>query len=44
MAFVDNHDTDRFLGNGRDSLMLKQALALLMTVRRIPQSIMVRKS
>ena len=37
MAFVDNHDTDRFLGNGHDSLMLKQALALLMTVRRIPQ-------
>ena len=37
MAFVDNHDTDRFLGNGRDSLMLKQALALLMIVRRIPQ-------
>ena len=37
MAFVDNHDTDRFLGNGRDSLMLRQALALLMTVRRIPQ-------
>ena len=37
MAFVDNHDTDRFLGNGCDSLMLKQALALLMTVRRIPQ-------
>jgi glycosidase len=37
MAFIDNHDTDRFLGNGRDSLMLKQALTLLMTVRRIPQ-------
>ena len=37
MAFVDNHDTDRFLGNGHDSLMLKQALTLLMTVRRIPQ-------
>ena len=37
MAFIDNHDTDRFLGNGHDSLMLKQALALLMTVRRIPQ-------
>ena len=36
-AFIDNHDTDRFLGNGRDSLMLKQALALLLTVRRIPQ-------
>ncbi len=37
MAFIDNHDTDRFLGNGCDTLMLKQALALLMTVRRIPQ-------
>jgi glycosidase len=36
-AFVDNHDTDRFLGNGTDSLALKQALALLLTVRRIPQ-------
>ena len=37
MAFIDNHDTDRFLGNGRDSLVLKQALALLLTVQRIPQ-------
>lgn len=37
MAFIDNHDTDRFLGNGSDSLMLKQALAMLLTVRRIPQ-------
>ena len=37
MAFIDNHDTDRFLGNGRDSLALKQALALLLTVNRIPQ-------
>ena len=37
MAFIDNHDTDRFLGNGRDTLMLKQALALLLTVNRIPQ-------
>jgi len=37
MAFIDNHDTDRFLGKGRDSLMLKQALALLLTVNRIPQ-------
>ena len=37
MAFIDNHDTDRFLGNGHDSLSLKQALALLLTVRRIPQ-------
>ena len=37
MAFIDNHDTDRFLKNGRDTLMLKQALALLFTVNRIPQ-------
>ncbi len=37
MAFIDNHDTDRFLGAGHDSLMLKQALALLLTVNRIPQ-------
>ena len=37
LAFIENHDTDRFLGAGRDSLMLKQALALLLTVRRIPQ-------
>jgi len=37
LAFIENHDTDRFLGNGHDSLMLKQALALLLTVRRIPQ-------
>jgi glycosidase len=37
MAFIDNHDTDRFLGDGRDSLALKQALALLLTINRIPQ-------
>ena len=37
MAFIDNHDTDRFLGNGKDTLALKQALALLLTVKRIPQ-------
>lgn len=37
MAFIENHDTDRFLGNGRDTLALKQALALLLTVKRIPQ-------
>ena len=37
MAFIDNHDTDRYLKNGRDTLMLKQALALLLTVNRIPQ-------
>jgi len=37
MAFVDNHDTDRFLGNTKDSTMLKQALALLLTINRTPQ-------
>ena len=37
MAFIENHDTDRFLGNGRDTLALKQALALLLTVNRVPQ-------
>ncbi len=37
MAFIDNHDTERFLANGQDSTMLKQALALLLTVNRIPQ-------
>ena len=37
MAFIENHDTDRFLKNGRDTLMLKQAMTLLLTVQRIPQ-------
>ena len=37
MAFIENHDTDRFLGNGNDTLALKQALALLLTMNRIPQ-------
>ncbi len=37
MAFIENHDTDRFLGNGQDTAALKQALALLLTIRRIPQ-------
>ena len=37
MAFIENHDTDRFLGEGKDTLALKQALALLLTVNRIPQ-------
>jgi len=37
MAFVENHDTDRFLGNGKDVKMLKQALAMLLTIKRIPQ-------
>ena len=37
LAFIENHDTDRFLGTGSDSLALKQALSLLLTVNRIPQ-------
>lgn len=37
MAFIENHDTDRFLKNGQDVLKLKQALALLLTINRIPQ-------
>jgi len=37
MAFIENHDTDRFLGEGKDTLALKQALSLLLTVNRIPQ-------
>ena len=37
MAFIENHDTDRFLGNGKDSTALKQGLAILLTVNRIPQ-------
>jgi glycosidase len=37
MAFIENHDTDRFLGDGNDVDQLKQALTLLLTTRRIPQ-------
>ncbi len=37
MAFIENHDTDRFLGRGKDTTALKQALAILLTVNRIPQ-------
>ncbi len=37
MAFIENHDTNRFLGNGQDVPALKQALALLLTTKRIPQ-------
>ncbi len=37
MAFIDNHDTDRFLADGQDAPALKQALALLLTMPRIPQ-------
>ncbi len=37
MAFIENHDTNRFLENGQDTKALKQALALLLTMNRIPQ-------
>src|SRR5574344_334413 len=37
MAFIENHDTDRFLGDGTDTIALKQALTMLLTVNRIPQ-------
>ncbi len=37
MAFIENHDTDRYLHNGQDTQSLKQALALLLTIKRIPQ-------
>jgi len=37
MAFLENHDTDRFLGEGKDTVALKQALALLLTINRTPQ-------
>ncbi|MBM6735458.1 glycoside hydrolase family 13 protein [Mediterranea massiliensis] len=37
LAFIENHDTDRFLGEGQNLAMLKQATTLLLTTRRIPQ-------
>lgn len=37
LAFIENHDTDRFLGEGQNLPMLKQASTLLLTTRRIPQ-------
>lgn len=37
LAFLDNHDTERFLGNGHDTAALRQALAILLTIRRTPQ-------
>ena len=37
MAFIENHDTDRFLGSGQNVPALKQVLALLLTMNRIPQ-------
>lgn len=37
LAFIENHDTDRFLAESNDLSKLKQAATLLLTTRRIPQ-------
>lgn len=37
LAFIENHDTNRFLGEGNNLAALKQAATLLLTTRRIPQ-------
>ncbi|MBO4985550.1 MAG: glycoside hydrolase family 13 protein [Bacteroides sp.] len=37
LAFIENHDTDRFLGEGNNLAVLKQASTILLTTRRIPQ-------
>jgi len=37
LAFLENHDTDRFLGNTQNFRLLKQAATLLLTTHRIPQ-------
>lgn len=37
LAFLENHDTDRFLADGDNLPMLKQAFTLLLTTHRIPQ-------
>lgn len=37
LAFIENHDTSRFLENGDNIAKLKQAITLLLTTRRIPQ-------
>jgi glycosidase len=37
LAFIENHDTDRFLGEGQNLPLLEQAITLLLTTHRIPQ-------
>lgn len=37
LAFYENHDTDRFLGEGQNLDQLKQAVTILLTTCRIPQ-------
>lgn len=37
LAFIENHDTDRFLGENQNLPMLEQASTLLLTTPRIPQ-------
>ena len=37
LAFVDNHDTDRFISTGGCADTLRQALAIVLVARRTPQ-------
>jgi len=37
LAFIENHDTDRYLEEGQDLNSLKQAITVLLTTPRIPQ-------
>lgn len=37
LAFYENHDTDRFLGESQNLDLLKQATTILLTTHRIPQ-------
>ncbi len=37
LAFIENHDTPRYLYDGSDLTMLKQGITLLLTTHRIPQ-------
>jgi len=37
LAFIENHDTPRYLYDGEDFAILKQAITLLLTTHRIPQ-------
>ena len=37
LAFLENHDSDRFLGEGDNLPLLEQAATLLLTTHRIPQ-------
>lgn len=40
LAFIENHDTDRFLGEGENLDMLKQASTLLLTIPTHPATLL----